>query len=167
MGRKIVDLTGKSFGKTTVISRGPNTEESKPTWRCLCSCGNYHNSTSANLKQGKTKSCGCIRSTRTGNMHRTHSDSNSKEFSAWHGMKTRCLNKKYHRYKDHGGRGITICSEWINSYEKFLSHVGRAPSKNHSIDRINNEGNYEPGNVKWSTPKEQANNRRKRTFVSQ
>lgn len=160
--RKAIDLVGVSYGNLTVVSRGANTHINKATWNCICSCGNTHNSTASNLKQGKSKSCGCIRSKRTGNLQRTHSDSNSKEFRSWHAMKTRCLNTKYKRYKDYGGRGITIYLDWITSYASFLAYVGRAPSPKHSIDRIENDGNYEPGNVKWSTPKEQANNRRKR-----
>lgn len=161
MGRKIDDLTGKIFGRLKIISRGPNTNDNKATWNCKCECGRYHHATAANLKQGHSKSCGCIVIDRVIKMSTTHGDSNSKEFRAWRSMRTRCYWTNSKRYKDYGGRGIRVCDTWNESYIAFLSCIGRAPSLRHSLDRIENNGNYEPGNVKWSTPKEQANNRRK------
>ena len=89
-----------------------------------------------------------------------HNASNTPEYRTWAGMKNRCLNPNNPRYKSYGGRGISVCSEWIESFSAFLSHVGLKPSPLHSIDRINNDGNYEPGNVRWATAKEQARNTR-------
>ena len=86
----------------------------------------------------------------------------SPEYKAWSSMKTRCGNPNNNRWKYYGGRGISVCNEWVNNFSAFFDHIGPRPSPVHSIDRINNDGDYEPGNVKWSTPSEQARNRRKK-----
>ena len=88
------------------------------------------------------------------------------EYSSWIGMLKRCFQPNSPGWKRYGGRGITVCQEWVHSYESFLAHVGRRPSPNHSIDRINNDGNYEPGNVKWSDSFEQMNNTKYNRFLS-
>jgi hypothetical protein len=101
----------------------------------------------------------------------SHGESNSskltKEYSAWQSMKKRCYAKRFHQYKDYGGRGIIVCNKWKNNYLAFLSDIGRAPSKKHSLDRIDNNGNYEPSNCRWATYKEQSNNRRKRDIYGE
>lgn len=89
----------------------------------------------------------------------------TKEYRAWRGIKTRCLNIKNHKYKDYGARGITVCDRWLNSFENFLADMGRAPSQRHSIERNEVNGNYEPSNCRWATPKEQSNNTRRNFLV--
>lgn len=93
-------------------------------------------------------------------MYKTHNLSYTKIYKIWYSIKNRCNNPKHHAYKDYGGRGIKICYEWQNSLVEFEKYMGKRPSEKHSVDRINPDGNYEPGNVKWSSPYEQANNRR-------
>lgn len=123
--------------------------------KCLCECGNitlpfYHS-----VKIGKTKSCGCLDG-------EYHGMTGSSEYHSWSAMRQRCYNKNYRAFKDYGGRGITVCHRWQSSFNNFLNDMGKKPSEEYSLDRINNDGNYEPSNCQWSTYLEQANNRRSR-----
>lgn len=124
-----------------------------------CYCGNEFVSRNKDVKSGNTTSCGCYRLSRILKAVVTHNKSKSSEFQTWANMIQRCYNKKIPNYYNYGGRGITVCDRWLNSFENFYADVGAKPP-NTSIDRINNDGNYEPTNCKWSTKKEQANNRR-------
>lgn len=152
-----VDHTGKKFGRLTVIEYS-HTNGKRSMWRCLCDCGNEKIVNGHELACGDTKSCGCIR----GQSNITHGDSRgkkTKEYRTWTGIITRCYNINHHKYPSYGGRGIVMCDRWRNSYENFLSDMGRAPSPKHSIDRPNVNGNYEPGNCRWATDAEQCENK--------
>lgn len=131
--------------------------------RVLCDCGSYKVVWNSNLGRGNTTSCGCIHKEmvkKSKTMHgHTKNYRNSATYIAWSNMKTRCLNKKYKEYSYYGGRGISICKRWLESFECFLEDMGEKPS-DQSIDRINNDGNYEPSNCRWSTNAEQCANRR-------
>tara|TARA_R110000822_G_scaffold74909_1_gene179932 strand:+ start:112 stop:618 length:507 start_codon:yes stop_codon:yes gene_type:complete len=166
---KFVDLTGKKFGRLTVISRGENQGRST-RWHCRCSCGNKALVRADHLKKGKTKSCGCYSKEAVAERNKTHKhethghSSNGKRsgtYHSWQAMKIRTQNPTHAKWKDYGGRGIGMTFRWAK-FELFLEDMGKKPAGT-SIDRINNNGHYEKSNCKWSTPKEQANNRRPRS----
>lgn len=98
-------------------------------------------------------------------MRVTHGKSKTKIYNIWRSIKARCYYKKDTRYNDYGGRGITMYEEWIYSFEKFYEYIGDSPGKRYSIDRINNDGNYEPNNIRWATDIEQSNNRRNNRYI--
>ena len=155
---------GQIIGKLTVIRSTGCDKRYHKLFLCLCQCGTEKVISYCALMSGRVKSCGCLRKEQNKTLGLVHGESNkSKEWTAWSNMKSRCYDKNRDDYKDYGGRGITVCESWRNSYAAFLLVMGRAPSSKHSLDRINNEGNYEPGNCKWATWKEQANNRRPRS----
>jgi len=147
----------------TVIKDAGRNNYGKIIWECLCDCGNITFTYTHRLKAGLTKSCGCLHKEQLINRNLKHGHSkaknHTKEFSTWQNMKTRCLSPKSNHYKSYGGRGITICDRWLNNFNLFLADMGFAPTPNHSIERLNNDGNYEPSNCIWATEYEQQRNK--------
>lgn len=151
------DLTGRRFGLLIANSLAAKRGR-KTVWLCACDCGNSTTPSSSDLLRGKTKSCGCLR----GAVPRHGAARRGKqipEYGVWLQMRRRCDLPTHARYSDYGGRGIRVCNRW-ERFEHFIADMGPRPSDAHSIDRIKNDGDYEPGNCKWSTSKEQAANRR-------
>lgn len=167
-GGHIKDITGNVYGRLTVIEY-VGIEKHEAIWKCRCECGKEVNVSGHNLRRGKTKSCGCLHDDNARNLSKTntiHGESNTRLYGIWTDMKTRCLNKNCNRYERYGARGITICDEWINSYENFANWAkNNGYSDELSIDRINNDLGYSPENCRWATSYEQANNKSTNVYV--
>lgn len=166
-------LVGQKFGRLTVTARAPSQIQNTCTrsrWYVKCSCGKTTVASGHHLRSGQIRSCGCLvvevmthRSTKHGEYKNKKW---SPEYLAWCAIKRRCLNEKNREYSRYGGRGISIHKTWISSFEKFLSHVGRRPSLKHSIDRVDNNEGYIPGNLRWATRSEQQRNTRRNLRIS-
>lgn len=157
---KFIDLSKKRFGKWVVLRRQP-TKMKVTVFLCECDCGTIRPVKSGDLIQGKSLSCGCLHNELIANRNYKHGLSDTRVYRIWANMISRCTNKKTDHYKDYGGRGISVCPEWFN-FTQFFHDMGYPPTNKHSIDRINNMGNYVKSNCKWSTQKEQCQNRRKK-----
>jgi hypothetical protein len=157
---RIEDITGQKFGRLTVLGfagyLSNGRKASKQGWHCRCSCGGSTVARGSDLRAGKHKSCGCT--------IRRHGRSRTPEYIAWQSMRRRCTELR--RWEYYGSRGIKVCDHWNESFEEFVAAVGPRPSPQHSIDRIDNDGDYVPGNVRWATAKEQMRNTRMNRLLS-
>lgn len=161
-----VDLTGQRFGRLTVVAVIRGNSKGRLKWECRCDCGGSTTTPTHCLRGGHTQSCGCLQRERTSAAaRREHRIIDHPLYRLWSGLKSRCLNPNATGYDRYGGRGITICDRWLN-FENFVSDIGPRPSSQHSLDRIECEGDYEPGNCRWATPEEQNNNTRVATVVT-
>ena len=171
-----VDHTGRKYNMLTGV-RPDAARGGTSTWVWRCDCEAIKTIPTGAVVGGKTKSCGCaknelLRIGRTKHGHSTckhtrNADGGSSEYRSWNSMKSRCLKENDKDYPNYGGRGITICERWVNSFQDFLSDMGLKPTTKHTIHRINNEGNYEPSNCKWADAFEQgAGKRTSRYFTA-
>lgn len=159
-----IEMLNKRFGLLLVIAEIK--EIGKPYyWKCICDCGKNTIVMGQKLRSGKTKSCGCLRFTAT----RTHGHGvnkrKTKEFSAWSAMIQRCCNPNNPNFKYYGAKGVNVCESWLSSFEIFFRDMGFAPTKNHSLDRIETYGNYEPGKCRWATRRVQDRNKRRNNYI--
>lgn len=155
MADRSIDMRGQKFNALLVIKRAGQNASGAAVWECKCDCGAVTYATRGHLIRGQKKSCGC----RINSRAIKHKMSNTPEHRIWRGMIARCHVKTNNRFLLYGGRGISVCERWRESFLNFFHDVGPRPSAKHSLDRIDNDGNYEPCNCRWATQKEQCRNR--------
>jgi hypothetical protein len=155
---RVINLIGQKFGRATVVREAGRNRHGHVLWEILCECGNRKIVSAQDLRRGGTRSCGCLL--------KKHGGHESKEYAIWSAMKQRCTNPKSKYYPNYGGRGIKVCDRWLDSYEDFIADMGPRPSSRYSLDRVDNDGNYEPGNCRWATWKQQHRHRNGNTIVT-
>ena len=161
-GGRFRDLEGRRFGRLEVLGYAGH-QNTRTAWHCRCDCDAMTLVTGLNLSSGNTKSCGCLNREKTGMLRRTHGQSKTTEYEIYTSAKKRCEVETCARYDDYGGRGIRF---EFASFEEFVAHMGPRPSLKHSLDRIDNDGHYEPGNVHWATDADQARNKRNNVLIT-
>ena len=161
LSKNCKDITGQRFGR--LIAKQPTNQRQNGhiVWLCTCDCGNMRYVNGNNLCSGNTQSCGCIQEeiNRNGGINKKHGMTGTSIYKIWHDMTQRCENRNSQAYKNYGGRGITV-SEEFHDFQIWHDHIGPRPDPGYTQDRINNDGNYERGNIRWATRKVQNNNRR-------
>lgn len=155
---------GDKLGAWTLVEDGHKNKFQQYCWLCQCSCGIRRIVTEYTLKTGKSSGCGCC-NRKIGGITKASDGSRRPEYGAWNNLKQRCLNPNTVQYHDYGGRGITVCALFAESFSAFLAEIGERPSPKHTVDRIDNNRGYEPGNIRWATRSQQALNRRPKSVL--
>lgn len=160
------EMIGKTFGRLFVLSvAGYTGTRKRLTYNCICSCGKEKVVRAECLRNGMTKSCGCLKIETIGNLNKSHSMTNTPEYKSWAHAKSRTTNPSNKKFEHYGARGIKMCDEWLHSFEAFFKDMGKKPSKNHSLGRIDVEKGYSKENCRWETSFQQARARTDNVFV--
>lgn len=166
--KRAIDITGLRFGR--LVALGPiRNDNGQLRWFCRCDCGKMTTPSGASLRNGETKSCGCFTAIELGNRRRTHGKTGTRMYIIWKSMKHRCYTPSDTNYPKYGGRGIAVCAEWQDSFQAFYDHVcvlDHFGEDGYSLDRIDNELGYQPGNVRWATRHEQSVNKRSTYLIT-
>lgn len=151
---------GMRFGRWTVAAQSSPSKTGEKRWQCSCVCGGSAVIPASRLRRGTSQSCGCLMRERVAERNFRHGGKGTPEYVAWNAMVQRCTRESHPAWRNYGGRGITVCAEWRHDFAAFLAHIGPKPAPNLSLDRIDNDRGYEPGNVRWATTSQQHKNTR-------
>lgn len=162
---KFIDIEGQTFNRLTVLGF-VGSAGGQARWLCQCSCGLFAIVSGKGLRSGNTKSCGCWNQVAARQRMWRHGNCRTQMYGIWSNIISRTENPNVKSFQDYGERGITMCRRWRNSFEDFSADVGDRPTPKHTLERIDNNGNYEPDNVKWALPLEQANNKRNNRMLT-
>lgn len=164
---KLIDLTGRRFGRLVVVERAENSADGRARWLCRCDCGQSKTVLGEHLKKGRTKSCGCAKSESSSKRFKKHGGRNSKLYRIWSNMKDRCNNPDCKAYRDYGGRGIKVCEEWTDDFSAFQKWaLANGYKEGLTIDRKDNDKGYSPDNCRWTDRKIQGNNKRNCRYIT-
>lgn len=164
-GSKPIDLSGQKFGLLSAIEVSGKDKHGNVMWRCSCECNSIITVTSRDLRTGHTKSCGCLKIAMLKSRVTKHGRSGTRLYMVWQEMVARCHRPSHKNFPFYGGRGIAVCDEWQSSFEKFAEDMGHPPS-GHSLERVDNDGNYSKSNCRWANKEDQMNNRRNNVIIS-
>lgn len=163
---KRIDMTGQRFASVVAIAPADKCSSGDVRWSFRCDCGSTFTTNGYAVRCGRVISCPACAAERSRLASVKHGETESAEFKIWTGMLTRCFNTHAKAYENYGGRGITVCDRWRNDFPAFLADMGRRPSPRHSVERKDNDGNYEPNNCVWATREEQGRNKRNNVRVT-